>query len=92
MCNNRRNRLVVFRLSEEEYVRLKTASERNGARNLSDFTRGEVLSFLNVRVAGNFLDEKFSSMEQSMAELRATIIRLQSVLEGVSNAKSATAP
>jgi len=57
MCNNRRNRLVVFRLSEEEYVRLKTASERNGARNLSDFTRGEVLSFLNVRVAGNFLDE-----------------------------------
>jgi hypothetical protein len=29
-------------------------------------------------------------MEQSMAELKATMLRLQSVFEGVNNAKSTT--
>jgi hypothetical protein len=35
MCRNRRDRLVIFRLSQDEYQMLKAASERNGARNLS---------------------------------------------------------
>ena len=67
---------------------LKAASERNGARNLSDFTRGELLNALNTRADGNHVGQTFSSMEQSMAELKATMLRLQSVLEGVNNAKS----
>ena len=68
---------------------LKAASERKGARNLSDFTRGEVLNALNSRADGNHIEQTFSSMQQSMAELKATMLRLQSVLEGVNNAKSA---
>lgn len=88
MCRNRRDRLVIFRLSQDEYQLLKDASERNGARNLSDFTRGELLNALNPRADGNHVEQTFSSMEQSMAELKATMLRLQSVLEGVSNAQS----
>jgi predicted component of type VI protein secretion system len=88
MCSNRRDRLVIFRLSQDEYQKLKDASERQGARNLSDFTRGEVLSVLNSRANGNHIEQSFSSMEQSMAELKATMLRLQSVLEGVNHAKS----
>jgi len=88
MCRNRRDRLVIFRLSQDEYQLLKDASERNGARNLSDFTRGELLNALNSRADGNHVEQTFSSMEQSMAELKATMLRLQSVLEGVSNAQS----
>ena len=67
---------------------LKAASERNCARNLSDFTRGEVLNALNSRAAGNHVEHTFSSIKQSMTELQATMLRLQSVLEGVNNAKS----
>jgi hypothetical protein len=67
---------------------LKAASERNGARTLSDFTRSEVLKALNSRADGNHVEHTFSSMEQSMAELKATMLRLQSVLEGVNHAKS----
>src|ERR1039457_5704407 len=89
MFRNRRDRLVIFRLSQAEYQKLKDASERNGARNLSDFTRGEVLKALNSRADGNHVEHTFSSMQQSMAELKATMLRLQSVLEGVNNAKSA---
>ena len=88
MCRNRRDRLVIFRLSQEEYEMLKSASERNGARNLSDFTRGELLNALHSRADGNHHDQTFSSMEQSMAELKAAMLRLQSVLEGVNYAKS----
>jgi hypothetical protein len=88
MCSNRRDRLVIFRLSQDEYQKLKDASERQGARNLSDFTRGEVLNAVNSRADGNHLDQTFSSMEQSMAELKAAMLHLQSVLEGVNNVKS----
>ena len=49
MFRNRRDRLVIFRLSQDEYDKLKAASERNGARNLSDFTRTEILNSLNSR-------------------------------------------
>ena len=88
MFRNRRDRLVIFRLSQDEYQTLKAASERKGARNLSDFTRGEVLNALNSQADGNHVEHTFSSMQQSMAELKATMLRLQSVLEGVNNAKS----
>ena len=68
---------------------LKAASERKGARNLSDFTRGEVLNALNSRADGNHIEQTFSSMQLSMSELKATMLSLQSVLEGVNNVKSA---
>ncbi len=38
-----RNRLVNFRLSEEEFLLLQTTSEVSGARSLSDFARSAVL-------------------------------------------------
>ncbi len=37
-----RNRVVVFRLAQDEYQKLKDVSTRNGARNLSDFMRSEL--------------------------------------------------
>jgi hypothetical protein len=38
-----RNRLVNFRLSEEEFECLRTACQASGARSLSDFARSAVL-------------------------------------------------
>jgi len=87
MFHNRRDRLVIFRLSQDEYEKLKAASERNGARNLSDFTRGEILNALNSRAAGN-VEQTLGSIEQNMADLKATMLSLQTALEGVKHVKS----
>jgi hypothetical protein len=84
MFHNRRDRLVIFRLSQDEYEKLKAASERNGARNLSDFTRGEILNALNSRAAGNVEQ----TLQQNMADLKATMLSLQTALEGVNHVKS----
>jgi len=89
MCRNRRDRLVIFRLSQDEYQTLKAASESQGARSISDFTRGEVLSSLK-RAAGNHNGQTFNSIEQRMAELQAIMLRLQSVLEGVDSSVKIT--
>lgn len=67
---------------------LKDASKRTGARNLSDFTRSEVLNVVNSQSDRNQTANWFSSMEQGMAELKITMLRLQSILEGVSNVKN----
>lgn len=39
-----RNRLVNFRLSEEEFASLQAACRASGARSLSDFARSAVLA------------------------------------------------
>lgn len=39
-----RTRLVNFRVSEDEFVRLKEGSLRAGARSISDFARAAVLT------------------------------------------------
>jgi hypothetical protein len=39
-----RTRLVNFRVSEDEFVRLKEGSLRAGARSVSDFARAAVLT------------------------------------------------
>jgi hypothetical protein len=88
MCLKRRDRLVVFRLSQDEYQKLKTASESNGARSLSDFTRSEIMNLLDSRTGGSLRDETLSSMAHSMNELHGAMLRLQSILEGVSYAKT----
>src|ERR1035438_7897281 len=40
MTGDPRNRVVFFRLTQDEYSKLKEVSTRNGARNLSDFNAG----------------------------------------------------
>lgn len=38
-----RNRVVLFRLTQEEYQRLQTACAEGAARSISDFARARVL-------------------------------------------------
>ena len=44
--NLRRDRLVVFRLTKEEYRLLKSACVAAGRRSISEFTRAELLSIV----------------------------------------------
>ena len=82
MTSKPRNRVVVFRLSQEEYRMLTEACERAGGRNLSDFTRSELLECLQLDAVGH-LRERFASLEDRIAGLQSQINRLA---QGVLNA------
>jgi hypothetical protein len=79
MTTKPRNKIVVFRLSQEEYRTLQDASLRAGARNLSDFTRSEVLQFLNSDAASP-MARRFASLEQQIAFMQ---LQLNNLLQGV---------
>ena len=70
----------MFRLSQDEYRSLQEACNRAGARNLSDFTRSEVLECLNSDAAGGHLARRFASLEQQIAVVQ---FQLNNLLQGV---------
>ena len=55
-----RNRLVNFRLTEEEYAALYLASGKSGARSLSDFARSAVLRAMETVEGSNGHDDNGS--------------------------------
>ena len=84
MTTKPRNRIVVFRLSQEEYRSLQEACNRAGARNLSDFTRSEVLDRLNSDASGGHTAHRFASLEQQIAAMQ---FQLNNLLQGVNHAE-----
>jgi hypothetical protein len=84
MTSKPRNRIVVFRLSQEEYRLLKEACSRAGARNLSDFTRSEVLECVNSDAFSGPLARRFTSLEQQIATVQ---FQLNNLLQGVFHAE-----
>ncbi len=76
---NRMSRMVSFRLSEREYIQIKTMCEAQGARSLSEAARAAVCHWLDA--APDPLSQRVDSIEQRMEALRAEIDRL-SVLVG----------
>lgn len=76
MTSKPRNRVVVFRLSQDEYRSLQEACHRAGARNLSDYTRSEVLVCLDAGVRGGPLARRFASLEERMAAIQFQLNKL----------------
>ena len=75
-----RNRLVNFRLTEEEFVYLREACLAQGARSISDFARSAVLrqadrSGAGLAASGAGAAEGPST--QSLAELQSMMMQLQ---------------
>jgi len=75
-----RKRIVVFRLSEEEYKSLEAACDARGARNISEFTRSTILSALNEKAASE-PPPGIERMQQEMINLRTAISDLKFILE-----------
>jgi hypothetical protein len=80
-----RNRVVVFRLAQDEYRKLKEVSTRNGARNLSDFMRSELLAYIHSGTINEHLHRRFEAIEQRIDELQSTTV---SLFQGNSNRES----
>ena len=66
---HQRNRIVVFRLSQEEYDRLRSACVAAGGRNLSDFTRSELLTVVQTDGRGSALERKLVEIDRKLSDL-----------------------
>ena len=66
-----RNRLLIFRLTQDEYDALQAASSEKGARSLSDFARTQLFGSLAPPPLG-----------RDISELKVTVARIAQMLEG----------
>lgn len=87
----KRNRLVSFRLSEEEYEALQNFTVNEGARSISDFARATLCGALDggVTQAGNGLrvrenTEAAASFNQTLERLVTTMGELNRVIKHLS--------
>jgi uncharacterized protein (DUF1778 family) len=67
-----RNRLINFRLTEEEFVSLRDACRNQGARSISDFARSAVMTQAENPTAaaeGGRVEELLASLDKRMGEL-----------------------
>ena len=71
-----RNRIVVFRLTQDEYNSLKEFCQAKGGRNLSDFTRSELLMRLN--------SDPICDVSKKLEQLQVSLHRISQLLEGKS--------
>jgi len=77
-----RTRLVNFRVTDEEFERLKTASSRQGARCLSDFARSLTLGPPNICPVSGYYDDRLLSFDRRVAALERSMSRLVEALSG----------
>jgi hypothetical protein len=71
-----RNRLVNFRLSEDEFERLKASCSLQNARSISDFARSAVLERMEtgapaptITTRGHQLDNRVMDLENRVGQL-----------------------
>ena len=77
----RRDRIVVFRLTQDEYKRLRKACSTTGARNLSDFTRGQLLDRAAARSRADHLEGRLSAFEKRLSELHSGVRQITRLLK-----------
>jgi hypothetical protein len=68
--NNPRRRLLIFRLTQDEYDALQAASSHQGARSLSEFARLKLLGSISQ-----------PPLAAQLSELRTSVSRLTQLLE-----------
>lgn len=76
--NTIRRRLVNVRVTDQEFERIKTASDRQGARCISEFARAVMLKGATTGAAPDSLavNEKLLSFERRLAMLELYVSRL----------------
>jgi hypothetical protein len=73
--SKQRNRVVVFRLTQDEYEDLKGACLERGQRTLSEFARSELLSAIRSDSIRNIIQTRFAEFERKLAELQMSIVQ-----------------
>lgn len=76
-----RNRLMVLRLSQEEYEALRAISQNRGARTLSDFTRTALLAAIANGDAAEH--ESLGDVCRAISTLQDVVSRMSDKLEAM---------
>jgi len=84
----RRDRVLVFRLTQDEYDHLSTACSAKGGRNLSDFARSELLTVLQSGQQVNHLQGRLSMVEDRLSEVQLTLRQVTQILERIAGPAS----
>ena len=79
---NPRNRIVVFRLTQEEYANLQAACRSKGGRNLSEFTRSELMVMVRSEPIEALVEKHFQEIDGRLMQLDATVAQLAELLAG----------
>ena len=72
----RRDRTLVFRLSQHEYDRLVVAASEAGGRSVSDFIRTAVLATIETGVDHKATPERLRELEQRVRKLETAYVGL----------------
>jgi hypothetical protein len=84
-----RNRLVNFRLSEEEFERLKALCPLHGARSISDFARSSVLERLEKTPAPAPTPTATAPAQENVTGLNSKVDALETRVDQLLNLISA---
>jgi hypothetical protein len=68
-----RRRMVIFRLSAEEYQSLRKACAAAQARNVSDYVRTKALDLIQRQELSEALKQDLSSINRNLADVRAMV-------------------
>jgi hypothetical protein len=80
----RRNRIVVFRLTQDEYKRLQKACSSTGASSISDFTRRELLDKPDTGQPED-LENRLSAFQKQLSDLQSTLRQINSLLKRIAD-------
>lgn len=89
--NKIRDRILNFRLSSDEFERLRKASAVRGARCLSEFARSVLLASLGTDPRTGKMessDERLLSMDRRLCTLELSMAQLTEELAGSGTLKS----
>jgi hypothetical protein len=68
-----RSRMVIFRLTQEEYDSLRSACVAANGRSISDYMRSELLALAHTDPRGQATESRFSEIDRKLDELHALI-------------------
>ena len=67
--SGKRSRMVVFRLSPDEYLSLRSTCLAANCRSISDYMRAELLAPVRSEPSGPAVQSRFSEIDQRLVEL-----------------------
>lgn len=78
-----RSRIVMFRVSPDEYVSLRSTCLAANCRSISDYMRAELLNPVHSEPSGPAIESRFSEIDQRLGELLNLV---QNISGRISNA------
>ena len=78
---HQRNRIVVFRLTQEEHQSLQSACIAAGSRSLSDYTRTQLLTLMSADASQSLVERRFGDIDRKLSALHQIIQRVSERIE-----------